>query len=264
MGKKKGNAKKGGQRPMPTHQDSLRRDIDAARIHITDSNAYDGEDGDDIADQLLAALDARDKAAAGITEATEAESTSNSLQVPDGGESSRVSSLQSGSSEKSAASSSSPLKSAGEKLLHVGERMFHHNRSPSGSSSIKSPPLSQSPPTTSHGEKGSEQGSDVHRRGSIMRIFGHHATSSGNDDTGGAEDGGKRKVSRQKARLVSGGRRPVAVFGCSGGCVRGLTHVSHRDLPVHVLGVITAGLASNTFSVVLGSAYRGLKGINTD
>lgn len=97
-----------------------------------------------------------------------------------------------------------------------------------------------------------------------MRIFGHHATSSGNDDTGGAEDGGKRKVSRQKARLVSGGRRPVAVFGCSGGCVRGLTHVSHRDLPVHVLGVITAGLASNTFSVVLGSAYRGLKGINTD
>lgn len=193
-----GKKKKAGQlRPQIRPQDSMIRDIEAAKkqnlqaISSNESIEGDPEDGLDVADQLMATLAARDRAAINVERTKKADGT---LQVPEINHTPHKSrSDQSASSALSgdSSNSTSPRRGPGELLIHAGEKIFggHHNHSKSP------PPISSSDSTRTDGSLAS----DMQRKGSIReRIFG---SSPSREDTT-STDGEKRKVSRQQARKV--------------------------------------------------------------
>jgi hypothetical protein len=185
--------KKQGSRPVMIPQDSMRRDIHAARdanLHVVSSNES-GNDGDpdlDIADQLLATLDARDQAAAKMADAKKAEEGAMSPTPPH-----KVSSATSeGSGHGIGSPNSHHRKGPGGILMHAGEALFgHHHHSP------RSPPTVSSPDDAEISESLS---SDMATKGSIrQRIFGA-SPSKGHP---GEETEEKQRKNRQKARKVS-------------------------------------------------------------
>lgn len=192
-----GKKKKHGSRPEIHAQKSILGDIEAARKQnlaaISSSESVDkeqAEDGLDVADQLMATLEARDRAAVNVDLAERKESL---LQVPDAHHPRKTTSDQSTTSGQghSGDSGTSPRRSTAELLLHAGEKIFKggHSKSP--------PPLASSPDQsqTSNG-----LASDMQRKASIReRLFG--SSPSKEDDS--ATSGGARKVSRQQARKVS-------------------------------------------------------------
>lgn len=206
-GKKKKSGNKSGARPIPTHQDSLRRDIEAGRHQSIDGNSNvlgedEDDDGFDIADQLLASLDARDKAAEKVQKASLDEERANGRHHSFGFH--HTSSEHSG---LSAGHSTSPLRQAGEKILHAGEKIFGHHGHEHNSTS----------PSTHHPERvttviptdnvDKELSSEMQRKGSIKKLFGQspsksHTTADMEAEHSGSGEG-KKKMSRQKARLVS-------------------------------------------------------------
>lgn len=200
-GKKKSGKARGGIRPSPTHQDSLRRDIEASQncnIDALTGNDLDATDeageGLDVADELLATLDARDRAADKVQKASMDEQR---LSKGRSGSSQSAPDLQKGGS--------SPLRNAGEKLLQAGEKIFgHHQHSLSPPSSSQSLPLGSGKAATliPSDDVDKELATDMHRKGSIRQFFGQSPPKA---HAAGAVDQemGKRKVSRQKARMVS-------------------------------------------------------------
>jgi hypothetical protein len=191
-GKKKKNA---NERPKAQHQQSIFGDIEAARklnleqISSNDSPDRDqAEDGLDVADQLMATLDARDRAAVNVDIADRKESL---LNVPESHHPHKSRSNQSATSGTSSHNGNSPMRSTAEMLLHAGEKIFKPNHS-------KSPPPLQAPSDYDQVDDG--LASDMQRKGSIReRIFG---SSPHKEDESGSH-GGARKVSRQQARKVS-------------------------------------------------------------
>lgn len=206
-GKKKKSGNKSGARPIPTHQDSLRMDIEAARHqnmdHISNDMGED-EDGDglDIADQLLASLDARDKAAEKVQKASIDEERANGRHHLFGSHHST-----SEHSGLSAGHPTSPLRHAGEKLLHAGEKIFGHHGHDQESTSPgdHQPERVTTVIPTDNVDK--ELASDMQQKGSIRKLFGSSPNKSHTSADMEAEQsgsgGGKKKMSRQKARLVS-------------------------------------------------------------
>jgi hypothetical protein len=197
VNKMPGKKKKQGSRPVIQPQDSMRQDIEAARaanletISSNESGDVSGAgDGLDIADQLLATLNARDQAAADTSKAQKAEDAT--LLRSDPSPTKMSVSNKSGENEHSrgdGSSSASPRKGSSNIFKEAGEKIFGHHSS-------KSPP-----PTFSDDSEDIDGNlsTDMARRGSIReRIFG---SSPSKEDTEDA-DGGKRKVSRQKARKV--------------------------------------------------------------
>ncbi|PWN18897.1 hypothetical protein BCV69DRAFT_52662 [Microstroma glucosiphilum] len=216
--------KKGARPPLGGHTDSLRADIAASQ---GGADGYD-DDGEDIAAQLLASLDARDSAEAKVEETS---SSHHSLfsNSPLG----RKSSLRKDKSHSdSITSSGSPSSSGGasgliDKILHP-----HSSRSPPNSPPNNSPPIS----TTSSKDGGpasppsrSGQGHG-HGHGIMSSLFGSHGDKKGADaaedddesqsGTPASHDDGQRKVGRQKARKVSGRSELSAFRCCLCGCSR--------------------------------------------
>lgn len=219
--KKKGGA---SQRPQPVQQNSMRRDIAAAQqqnlsLFSDDPSSHDdAAEGLDIADELLATLDARDRSAAQLGNAPNAVSPADPslLAVPGGSNHTRRTSDTSGKSGHSHTSgisnssgagshpSSSPVKGAAEKILHAGERLLGHgiggdHRQSAGSSSTSPPPVSQS------NDVDGELATDMQQKGSIRRLFASGSPSK--DIHGGSSDvtspaSGPKKISRQRARMV--------------------------------------------------------------
>lgn len=189
-----GKKKKGktGSRPEFQHQDSTRRDIEAAQANnlnvISSHESGDvggAEDGLDLADELLAILDARDQASAEVQKTTRAETDVLRGHNPP----EKTKSAMSGESEASQNSASTSRRGPGEMLMHAGEKIFghHHARSP--------PPAGADDP-----EADDSPSTEMQRKGSIRdRLFG---TNSSNQEDGLAGETGKKKVSRQRARKV--------------------------------------------------------------
>ncbi|UZJ54520.1 hypothetical protein CBS101457_003840 [Exobasidium rhododendri] len=192
-----GKKKKQSSRPIMIPQDSMRRDIEAARAshvnHVTPNESGTGDESEDLdlADQLLATLNARDEAAAKTASAKQAEERALSPKSPK--------KVTSGTSEENGHGSSSPnshRRGPGEILLHAGEKFFggHHSHHHHHHHSSKSPPLISSPDNseTNEGLQG-----HMGRNGSIRsRIFG----SSPNKLEVEEEKDETQKLSRQKAR----------------------------------------------------------------
>lgn len=186
--------KNGLTRPELQQQDSMRRDIEAARranaqmiLESESGHDEEAEEGLDIADDLMATLEARDKAAAKV-QAAGGGSKQHSLPIPSLHKSMHHSkSPLSGQSEASL--STSPRRSPADMIKDVGERIFGH-------SSPKSPPTLPSSPDTD-----GALASDMQRKGSIReRIFGASPSKPDDeDDTVGL----KKRLPRQKARKVS-------------------------------------------------------------
>jgi hypothetical protein len=192
-----GKKKKSSSRPEYHAQKSILGDIEAARKQnlaaISSNESVDkenAEDGLDVADQLMATLEARDRAAVNVDIAERKESL---LQVPDAHHPRKTKSDQSATSGQrhSGESGSSPRRSTAELLLHAGEKIFKGGHS-------KSPPL---PSSSQDGSQiDNHLASDMQRKASIReRLFG--SSPSKEDDS--EPNGGARKVSRQQARKVS-------------------------------------------------------------
>lgn len=168
---------KKGSRPAAQHTDSLRRDIEANRDAAGEGGVIDpfvDEDGFDIADELLAALYARD------AEDAAAASKSNKEAV----------SITSDSSSKTKSTSEhSGLRGAGERFIN-GLRHRDHSNSDSTDAAANqdsAATLAGTSPTNSH-----------NRRSSIRKLFG----SSPKSPEPSPLDAGalKKKVSRQQQR----------------------------------------------------------------
>lgn len=164
--------KKGSRPGLQHNNESLRRDIEANRGAASDVGVIDpfvDEDGFDIADELLAALDARDAEQAANNSSTKNEAasvTSNS------------------SKPRSPESSHSGLRGAGERLIN-GLRHHNHN---DNESAVQDDPAS--PPTgTSHA-----------RRSSIRKLFGSSPKSPEPSPMTSAAPAPQKKVSRQQQR----------------------------------------------------------------
>lgn len=207
-GKKKKSGNKSGARPIPTHQDSLRMDIEAGRHQNLDNvsndiGEYEDGDGLDIADQLLASLEARDKAAERVQKASIDEERAN-------GKHHFLGSHHHSTSEQSGLSagrSTSPLRQAGEKLLHAGEKIFGHHGHEHSSTSPSSHQPERIATVIPTDDVDKELASDMQRKGSIRKLFGQSPpkshTSADLEAEQNGSGGGKKKMSRQKARLVS-------------------------------------------------------------
>ncbi|PWN88561.1 hypothetical protein FA10DRAFT_166454 [Acaromyces ingoldii] len=218
----KSKKKGGASRPAgPAHTDSLRKDIEAARTterkkQSSQDPFSDGDgnpdDGLDIADQLLASLDARDAAAAGLAQPPPAkeEKSSHHLAVPQADKPRRSSGMSGESGQSGSSSSSASHRGPGEMLRDIFGG-HHHSKSP--------PPIEDGATdgagSGSGGATGAAAESTSMKRGgsiskSMGKLFGH---SPGKDaetsptlspsDSNSTADGAKKKVPRQKARKVS-------------------------------------------------------------
>ena len=163
---------KKGSRPAAQHSNSLRNDIeanrDAASYGVIDP--FVDDDGFDIADELLAALDARD-----------AQDAAASASKPVAINNKEADSIASDSSAKTETSHSG-LRGAGERFIN-GLRHHHHDNN---TSSQDSAPLAGTSPNTG-------------RRSSIRKLFGSSPKSPESSPLDAAP---KKKVSRQQQRKV--------------------------------------------------------------
>lgn len=182
-----GKKKKKGARPGIAQQDSLRKDIEESKSQTLSALSEGGTgeedaEGLDIADQLLATLDARDKA---TQEQLTPTAHSNSSQRRTSNLSGTSGQSQTSLSQTSGVSTSSPVKGAAEKIVHAGEKLFGNHSSETASALQPS--------------VDGESSEDLQNKGHFKSLF----TSSGSKTGSAGFPDGLKKTSRQKARKVS-------------------------------------------------------------
>ncbi|KAJ9474680.1 OTU domain-containing protein 2 [Pseudozyma hubeiensis] len=169
---------KKASRPAPQHNDSLRKDIEANRDAATEPGVIDpfvDDDGFDIADELLAALDARDAQEAATT-------SSSSTQKPAPAAIPLV---------KSDSTHSGGLRGAGERLIN-GLRHHHPNEAEPANPDANNPDASAVSTSPNTG-----------RRSSIRKLFSSSPKtpdSAASPPPDSAAAASKKKPSRQQQR----------------------------------------------------------------